>query len=246
MAKATKIGYSNDGGIFMGSGIQSDFHKHHAMVIILSCDSEFEIIPKQAGTIRTKAILIQKDENYKFSGEASLHIFLHIDPYSENGLALRKTKHAYFIPDYSDFNELIPKFKSWYESPETEEILCLSLLNESCNILSSKNKENAPLDSRIKESMQYIKSSKEFYPSLKASAAKVFLSPDRYAHLFKEQTGISYRKYVLHQKLVKAIRAIYMKSNLTQASHLGGFSDQAHFTRTFKKAFGIKPSRSKK
>lgn len=42
----------------------------------------------------------------------------------------------------------------------------------------------------------------------------------------------------------KSINAIYEQNNLTQASFIGGFSDQAHLTGTFKKNFGIKPSDS--
>ena len=77
-------------------------------------------------------------------------------------------------------------------------------------------------------------------------AGAVHLSASHFARLFKKETGMTFRKFVLHSKLIKSIYAIYEENNLTEASFIGGFSDQPHFTRTFKGNFGIKPSQSRK
>lgn len=39
-----KIGYSDNGGVFIGKNIQSGFHKHHSIAIVLSFNKPFEII----------------------------------------------------------------------------------------------------------------------------------------------------------------------------------------------------------
>ena len=77
-------------------------------------------------------------------------------------------------------------------------------------------------------------------------AELVHLSSNRLSHLFKKETGLTVRQFVLHRKLVKSIQAMYEQHNFTESSFIGGFSDQPHFTKTFKNAFGINPSSSRK
>jgi AraC-like DNA-binding protein len=57
-------------------------------------------------------------------------------------------------------------------------------------------------------------------------AELVYLSSSRLSHLFKEETGLSVRQFVLHRKLVKSLQAMYEQHNFTESSFMGGFSDQ--------------------
>ncbi|TFV92899.1 helix-turn-helix domain-containing protein, partial [Oxalobacteraceae bacterium OM1] len=65
------------------------------------------------------------------------------------------------------------------------------------------------------------------------------LSPERFRHLFLEETGIRFRPYVLWLRLETAVASYAAGSSLTEASHAAGFADSAHFSRTFKRMFGI-------
>lgn len=68
------------------------------------------------------------------------------------------------------------------------------------------------------------------------------LSESRMQHLFKEQIGIPIRRYVLWMRLRHVVELAVSETTLTSAAHASGFSDLAHFTRTFRAMFGIKPS----
>jgi AraC-like DNA-binding protein len=56
-----------------------------------------------------------------------------------------------------------------------------------------------------------------------------------------EQTGVGFRPYLLWLRIECALAAYVGGSSLTDSAHIGGFSDSAHFSRTFRKMFGIAP-----
>jgi len=62
--------------------------------------------------------------------------------------------------------------------------------------------------------------------------------------LFKEVTGISFHKYLVNTRIIKA-RELLEQGNIstTQACFESGFNDYAHFIRTFSNAVGISPGK---
>jgi AraC-like DNA-binding protein len=62
--------------------------------------------------------------------------------------------------------------------------------------------------------------------------------------LFKEITGISFHKYLVNTRIIKA-QELLMQGNIstTQACYESGFNDYAHFIRTFSNAVGISPGK---
>ncbi len=83
----------------------------------------------------------------------------------------------------------------------------------------------SPLDYRFSELLQ-----------------KVTLSPGRFSHLFTEEVGISLRSYQKWRKIREALRLLQGQDSLTAVAHCSGFSDSAHFSRTFSSTFGLVPT----
>jgi AraC family transcriptional regulator len=78
--------------------------------------------------------------------------------------------------------------------------------------------------------------------SIEDAAAMVFLSPSRFAHVFKQQVGLPFRRYMLWRKLARALLMIGRERTIATAAHAADFADAAHLTRTFYQMFGIPPS----
>lgn len=68
---------------------------------------------------------------------------------------------------------------------------------------------------------------------------------DRYqtARQFRHLIGTSPHRYLVMRRLDRAKAAMAAGAGLAQAAVDAGFSDQAHFTRHFKKTFGMTPGR---
>ena len=81
-------------------------------------------------------------------------------------------------------------------------------------------------------------------PSILNAANRTGLSRSRVRTLAREQIGVPLSTWVMWRKLVKANKALSLGANLSDAALAGHFADQAHFTRTMKRMFGVTPTQA--
>jgi AraC family transcriptional regulator len=75
-----------------------------------------------------------------------------------------------------------------------------------------------------------------------ALACEVGLSPAHFARAFKETMGRAPHQYLLSQRLEQARRLLDLPdARLADVAQRTGFADQAHFTRLFKRTYGLPP-----
>jgi AraC-like DNA-binding protein len=98
------------------------------------------------------------------------------------------------------------------------------------------------LDPRVTTVLNAIRNGDDLRLSLESAAEKAFLSPSRFAHLFKEQVGLPFSRYMLWRKLTRAMVAIASERTLSAAAHAADFADAAHLTRTCYQMVGMPPS----
>ena len=103
----------------------------------------------------------------------------------------------------------------------------------------SKTPATRKIDARILKSLGHIE--EEFFV-LNQLAAEANLSVSRFRHLFKEETGFAFSVYRLWLKTQKAVKHLALRPELISAAYEGGFADQAHFSRIFRRSFGMNPS----
>jgi AraC-like DNA-binding protein len=94
----------------------------------------------------------------------------------------------------------------------------------------------------VTQVLQAIRTSDDLRISLERAASQACLSPSRFAHLFKEQVGLPFRRYMLWRKLTRAVLSIAREGTMAAAAHAADFADAAHLTRTFSEMFGVSPS----
>jgi AraC-like DNA-binding protein len=79
-------------------------------------------------------------------------------------------------------------------------------------------------------------------PLLDDVARHVGLSARQLRRSFADEIGMPYRRYVLWRRLRCALLAVRDGADLTTAAAAAGFADSAHFSRTFRRTFGLTPS----
>jgi AraC family transcriptional regulator len=78
--------------------------------------------------------------------------------------------------------------------------------------------------------------------SVDVLAREVGLSPAHFARAFRQTMGVPPHQYLLTLRLEHARRLLEgPDAVLSDVAHRAGFADQAHFTRMFKREFGVTP-----
>lgn len=73
-------------------------------------------------------------------------------------------------------------------------------------------------------------------------SAAVGLSESRLRHLVREELGVPLVRLRWWFQMKRAAAVLCAGGDLSRAAHHAGFSDSAHFTRTFRRMFGFAPS----
>ncbi|GAB6090587.1 hypothetical protein JCM12856_21800 [Spirochaeta dissipatitropha] len=94
-------------------------------------------------------------------------------------------------------------------------------------------------DGRIQNVLVYIQESRSPVLSASDAAQIASLSVSRFLAVFRQQTGLPFRNFLLMQKLIRGIHLLEETRSFTEAAHTAGFADAAHFTRTFKNSTGM-------
>jgi AraC family transcriptional regulator len=92
--------------------------------------------------------------------------------------------------------------------------------------------------------LDHIHNNLETMLSLVDLAKLVHLSPQHFANLFRESTGLAPHQYVLRERVQKA-KSLLAETSLpiVDVSLAVGFANQSHFTEVFHRLVGVTPKR---
>jgi AraC family transcriptional regulator len=217
-------------------------HAHHAIQIVIGVEGAMAIADKNGEWRSARAIIVRADVQHSYDGQGAYGAMLFVDPESMEGRWLRSslTADITVVPD-SRLEGCVGELRTFAERPfESMEIG--SLIRHCVQSLCTGAPPARRLDPRVSVVLKAIRASDDLRISLEAAAATVFLSPGRFAHLFKRQVGLPFRRYILWRKLTRAVLAIGREGTIAAAAQAADFADAAHLTRTFYQMFGIPPS----
>jgi AraC-like DNA-binding protein len=98
------------------------------------------------------------------------------------------------------------------------------------------------LDPRIAQVIGLLAGDDPEHPTLASDLARaVGLSTSRLLHLFKEQTGVSFRDYRVWRRARSFLMHANNDSSLTDVALSLGYPDSSHFSHSIRKTYGLKP-----
>ena len=232
--------------LFIGYGLETHSHNHHALQLAITTDEPFRMKVKEGDWGNYSSLMLASDCQHQCNAAQSRLIFISIDPSTYISKKLKedfmKSSPFNILPGSSTkifINDLMPLLNNSNNCNAILELILEFIAELSGTVSTSLH---PVIDSRIEKVIRIIKNSHDKKITLEFIAQSVFLSESRLVHLFKEQIGIPIRKYILWNRINLAVKKIINKESLTEAAYSAGFSDAAHFSRTFSKVFGISPS----
>jgi AraC family transcriptional regulator len=237
--------YLWDGG-FLAIG-KSDWgvippHSHHAIQIVLAVDGEMAIKGAHGDWRTGRGVIVRHDVEHSYDGKGAMGAMIFVDPESSEGVWLQTAlnEDITVVPEARS-RICAAALRTFIEKP-LESMEIGDLIRHCVLSLCAGAPPSRRLDQRVTKVLMAIQAADDLRMSIEDAAAMAFLSPSRFAHLFKQQVGLPFRRYMLWRKLTRAMLAIGKEPTIAAAAHASDFADAAHLTRTFYQMFGIPPS----
>ena len=217
-------------------------HSHHAIQIVISLDKPFAVRGQQENWIEGRGIVVRPDAVHSFNCNGAFGAMLFVDPESSEGVWLRTllAQNITIVPD-ARLASSVAELRAFVDQPFAG-IEIGALIRHCVHALNPGPPPMRRLDPRVTKVLNRIQASDDLRISLDAAAEMAFLSPSRFAHLFRQQVGLPFSRYMLWRKLTRAMVAIASERTIADAAQAADFADAAHLTRTFYQMVGMAPS----
>lgn len=247
MASSTQLYLWRGASLVIGPAIDSRLHSHFALQLTASLDGPFRArFAAPDEWQETRAALFAPNQLHQIDGAGVLaHLFLEL-PW--RGTALASSVQAGYAESsgFTMAQAALAQLRAGLAG-EGEAAMATAMQAARAwrdSALSAPAAPKALFDARIKTALDAIATD----PVADAAtlARLVHLSPTRFTHLFRQQTGMSVSRYLLWSRLLAAIEAVAGGASTTAAAHQAGFADLAHMSRNFSGTFGVVPSELQK
>ncbi|MFE2877256.1 helix-turn-helix domain-containing protein [Streptomyces roseus] len=215
------------GGLVYGGAIGSaTAHAHHSVQVLAALDGDGLLLAGPDGEpLRCRAYVVPAGVRHSVLAGTARGVVLHYDPLSSAGRRLAALA--------GDAGGLVPAAGS----------LPADLFEAACaldSLLPGGPLPEAAPHPGLARVLAWLPGRDGV--RLSEAAEVACLSQSRLAHLFRAELGLPFRPYVLWLRLMRAAELASRGHSLTDAAHGAGFADGAHFSRVWRRMFGIPPS----
>lgn len=221
--------------LYVGPGAAADEHAHNAVQLVWCLDGTFTVTID--GKRREQsAVLIPAHATHELDASGRLIALLLVESHGARGVALAATAQAYAGREIGGELEgsAFPR-----EDQQAHDVAawCDTVL-EAIGVTARRG----AISSVARRVIEFIEQHLDGVPRVSDVAVKLGLSATRITHLFSSEVGMPFRRFVLWTRIKRAAAEHRSGGDLTTAAIAAGFSDAAHFSRTFRSMFGLSPS----
>ena len=215
-------------------------HAHQAFQVVLASEPPVRIVAGDAD-IEITTCVIPPDASHAFASAAPRAVLMYIAPESREGRQLgRRLGDAAGSPRaWADAATGLTtlaatRVTSWVQARRIQQAVLDELVPDEIRA--------RPWPPAIQRLVTMLPDRLDAPLRFAEIARELHLSDSRLAHLISEHLGVAFRPYVLWLRLRRAAAELARGRTLTEAAHHAGFADGAHFSRVFRRMFGIAPS----
>jgi AraC-like DNA-binding protein len=220
--------------------VHAENHQHWMMQFFMASHGDVSVTIN-GEVIKSNAIIVNMNTMHRFYTADVIHFTLLIDPTSTLGRVLRthylKGKNFYELPKVLVKELQLQLSAVLARLPATSKDYFTIIKT----LVSHFEMNNALVyDQRVNVVLRLIEEIEENkLEQVKEIAKHLFLSESRLSHLFKSETGMSLKSYLLLSKMLKVYECVFEGMNITNAAIASGFDSSAHFAMTHKKMTGM-------
>lgn len=225
--------------IYAGPGFQLPPHKNAVAVLAMSLGTPFRIARNSydwsGGHWESHSVLIEPGRVHLLDSAARPCVFVYTDALSRDLLRIRARcdlvgdglqLQAPTLQRLREAFDPLPTCReSWSEG-------CAQL--EECLGLTPRGR-----DDRVAQVVEGLLANASDGRNAEAWASAVGLSSSRFQHVFKEHTGLSFRRFRIWARMRAAVAAAMRGASLTEAAIDSGLASSAHLSAAFKAMFGL-------
>jgi AraC-like DNA-binding protein len=190
-----------------------------------------------------------EEENEMMNRGSILHFFIHFN------LGFPYDNYPAGIYNFDVTSELLSNIDTILQFMKTGEqnfninasLNLYNLIISLVNKLPVNNWQSKSIDSRIKDTIDYILLNPGISENNSFFATRVKMATNSFARLFKENIGMTPHMYIYQTRIDKACELLHQSDlSIDKISDYCGFTDRYHFSKMFKKALNITPVQYRK
>lgn len=219
--------------LFCGPLPSLERHRHPFHCVLLTTGRPFEV-EAAGGPVRCRLVLVPGGHDHALRFEGQPMTTLYIPPHDADFAALARPRAAGIgpAPWRDGWSRAL---EAWHGGRDPEPLRRV--------VRETWAAERPALDRRVRRMARRFATGDGLDHPPAALAAEVGLSASRLRHLVKDHTGSSIGEVQRGYRFVHAARSMLEAARFTRAAHAAGFADSAHFSRSFRAAYGVAPSR---
>ncbi|MCY1057679.1 AraC family transcriptional regulator [Nannocystis sp. SCPEA4] len=221
--------------LYVGPGASADLHAHQAVQLAWAQRGELRVTLR-GRVLRRRATLIPANEPHAFDASGDVLALLLLEAHGIRGGAIDAHARASLGEEQHDALAALG-FPATDATAATAAAWCDGVL-----AALGATPRASPLSSVSRRAVAMIEATREGVPRLQDAASAIGISSTRLTHVFTREVGVPFRRFVLWTRIKRAVTAFQGGADLTGAAVAAGFSDAAHFSRTFRAMFGLSPS----
>ena len=201
---------------------------HHNMLHVFFGNGDL-LLSADGKDLCGNVIILENDVEHK-APDGEIAFFLFVDPTSHFAEVLREK----FLKGEPAVEVNLSE-RNFDKASLTEDIIKKTVFDFTGEVQLSK----LNLDERILQILHNIDSFKHLGARVSELADKYSYSESYLTHLFKKETGIALKSYLLMRQFEYVWREVMKGRSLTEASMDAGFSSPSHFSDVCRKLTGI-------